>query len=189
MGCSSELMALMADIIETARLRYNNLIDELLLVAHSIHLERQLYTLRQHCSHAPLTIGESSQMSDWITSLSTQPGVSARSKILVLTAEARRQALLVLLHVSVNGLPVFRAEVRLRVANCLLCLSSVSRLMDAADAPLWGMSPVIWPLFVAGASATMEEQRLQVVEMFEKLKMSKCLGVSLQVLPERAHSS
>lgn len=183
MGCSSELMALTAEVIAAARRYQIHPGKERSSTSYLGSLERRLHMVVQSCSHISLILSESSPLGSLIESFLVQPEVLVRSKILALTAEARRQASLLLLYVGVRGFCTSRTEVRVRVANCLLCLSAVSQLMPAEDAPLWGMTPIIWPLFMAGSCVTTESQRIQVMEMFENLKRSKCLGVSL---PEAA---
>lgn len=183
MGCSSEMMSITARISALIRATYEENLPDGLLDHHASQLERCLFEIQQHCPHLPATMGErisattgNNSLQDMIAAFLHHPTVRARAKILALTAEARRQAALVLLHLCARRVPVWRGEVQSRVSSCLVCVGAVAQLMAAADAPVWGMTPLVWPLFIAGAAAVREEDRFRIADVFAKLRVSKCLG-------------
>ncbi|KAJ3547383.1 hypothetical protein NM208_g1540 [Fusarium decemcellulare] len=123
-----------------------------------------------------MTLHETSNLRDIVAMFLEERHFLPRAKILALTAEARRQATYILLYICVKGVPVHRLEVQARVVDCLMCITAVAQLMMADDSPVWGMTPLVWPLFVAGTSALQDEDRFQVVEVFKQLQTTKCLG-------------
>lgn len=213
MGCSSELMAITAEMSQMAQRSSQSQVSSpppipepgrrppasasgLAAAGHDI--ERRLLGLWQVSPHAaPLVITESTNLDEAIEAgLSPPPpppppsdmffaASPARARMLVLTAEARRQAALVFLHTCLRGLPVTHAAVQSRVSQALACVTAVTLLMREQDSPIWGMTPVIWPLFVAGAAALADEHRRKVLDAFAVLTSEKHLGVSLAVLPLR----
>lgn len=194
MGCSSEMMSITARISALIRATYEENLPDSLLHRRADQLERYLFEIQQHCPHLPATMGErisatteNNSLRDMIAAFLHHPTIRARAKILALTAEARRQAALVLLHLCVRKVPVWRGEVQSRVSNCLVCVGAVAQLMAAADAPVWGMTPLVWPLFIAGAAAVREEDRFQIADAFAKLRVSKCLGVRVSPPPGYLH--
>ena len=182
LGCSSELMAITASICALARARNRYHIHPSDLEARGNELECQLFDVTQRSTQLSITLQESSDLNETVASFLQDASFLSRAKILALTAEARRQAAFVLLFVCVRDIPIYRLEVQTRVANCLACIVAVARLMASDDSPVWGMTPLLWPLFIAGASSLADEQRFQVVEVFDQLRRTKCLGVSLFIL-------
>ena len=182
MGCSSELMAItseMSSLAQTKQTHRHSLLLNSLHVAIQ-NIERRLFAHQQYCMHAsPVILYEDTNLAEVIqTCLSPLHGsASVRAKMLVLTAEARRQAAFIFLYTCLKGLPVTHTTVQSRVAQALLCIKAVSMLMSAEDSPVWGMTPLIWPLFVAGAASLAEDQRIEVLELFSLLQSVKCLGV------------
>ncbi|KAF5006583.1 hypothetical protein FDECE_7058 [Fusarium decemcellulare] len=176
MGCSSEAMAITASVCNLPRARNNHLIDPIDIDRRSHDLECRLFDLKQHSTQLFMTLQETSNLRDIVAMFLEDRYFLPRAKILALTAEARRQAAYISLYICVQGIPVHRLEVQTRVMDCLLCITAVAQLMMADDSPVWGMTPLVWPLFVAGTSALQDEDRFQVVEVFEQLQTTKCLG-------------
>ena len=96
--------------------------------------------------------------------------------MLLLTAEARRQAALVFLYTCVKGWAIAHNAVHARIMSCLLCIAAVVSLMKEEDSFIWGMTPLIWALFVSGASTITDEDRYKVadIRVIEKDKMLRC---------------
>ena len=178
MGCSSELMAATSEMSDLARNKSNGWMDHEFLELQICELERRLFNINQRSANIPVTFSEGSDLKERVGLCLMDPN-STRAKLLILTAEARRQAALVFLYTCVKGLSLAHNTVQARVTNCLLCITSVISLMEERDSPIWGMTPIIWPLFVAGASAITEEARYKVADYFCLLRRTKCLGASL----------
>ncbi|KAL1865584.1 hypothetical protein VTK73DRAFT_5192 [Phialemonium thermophilum] len=176
MGCSSELMATTAEVSILSKDRYAGRITEEHLHAKTSDLEHRLFHLRQRSMHIPMVLSEDSNLVDAINSCLVLQDTSVRAKMLLLTAEARRHAALVFLYACVRGIPMAHSAVQSRVSRCLLCMSAVSKLMASDDSPIWGMTPLIWPLFVSGACALGDHERFQVANIFSLLRKTKCLG-------------
>ena len=68
-------------------------------------------------------------------------------------------------------------SVKYRVDKCLRCIKEVSLLLSAGATPMWGTTPTLLPLFMAGKNS-MEENRVQVVEMYNVLQKQSLLEVS-----------
>ncbi|KAK7408306.1 hypothetical protein QQX98_009508 [Neonectria punicea] len=164
MGCSSKTMAITAAICNLARARNNDRIDTSDLDVRGNDLECRIFDLKQRSTQLFVTLQETSNLKDIVAMFLEDRYVMPRAKVVALTAEARRQAAFILLYICVKAIPVHRLEVRARVMDCLLCITAVAQLMVADDSPVWGMTPLVWPLFVAGASALRDEDRFQVVE-------------------------
>lgn len=177
MGCSSEVMAITAAVCNLARMRNNHHIEASDIALSGNELECRLFDVRQRSTQLLLTIQEFSDLRDIVAKLLEDQSSMPRAKILALAAEARRQATFILLYVCVKDIPVHRLEVQARVMDCLLCITAVAQLMTADDSPVWGMTPIIWPLFVTGASALRDEDRFQVAGVLDQLQKLKCLGV------------
>lgn len=176
MGCSSQAMAVTAAVCTLSRARHNHYLDPGELQVRGNELECQLFDLEQRSTQLFMTLRETSNLREIVASFLEERFIIPRAKVLALTAEARRQAALILLYICVKDIHVDRLKVQARVMDCLLCITAVAQLMMADDSPVWGMTPLVWPLFIAGASAMRDEDRVQVVEVFEQLHRTKCLG-------------
>lgn len=180
MGYSSELMAVTSEISDLARNKYNSWMDDEFLTIQSGELERRLFNIHQRSCHAPVVLSENSDIREGIMSCLLANNSSVRARMLLLTAEARRQAALVFLYTCVRGWTIAQNAVQARVISCLLCIAAVVSLMEKEDSPIWGMTPLIWPLFVSGASMITDEDRYKAANIFAQLRRTKCLGVCLK---------
>lgn len=170
-------MAITAAVCNLARAKYNRRVAGHFLEARGNDLEWRLLNLKQRSTQLSVTMHETSSAKELVAGFLEDCFLMPRAKLTALTAEARRQATLILLYICVKGLPVRGAHVQTRVADCISCISAVARLTTANDLLLWGITPLVWPLFVAGASALQDEHRLQVLQVFEQLLTTKFLGV------------
>ncbi|KAK4947982.1 hypothetical protein LTR10_013035 [Elasticomyces elasticus] len=185
MGCSSILMATIANIRRIAHIRKQPATQGSVAVPDEEvqDIESTLFSLVQRVQSVPgrYLLSESTPTEQTVCLIGDSDEVPLHAKTLILAGEARRQSALMFLYGSVLKLSPKHSAMRSRVSKCLICLKAVSFGEEEAGSagtvvlPRWGMSPLLWPLFMTGLFST-EHDRPAILDMLRKLEDKGSLG-------------
>lgn len=179
-GCSLELLRLVARISRYAYLKESHNIDLEEFEDLSNIYEQKLFTLQQTSHHLPVVATENTNVLQEVENLKlvTHPDdmeVFHRKVILILTAEARRHAAFIYLYSIFFDYHYACNQIQFRVKAILMLLGYINSI-DSAFKPKWGLASLIWPAFIAGLHAFDFQDILVVSDFLLESKRSSSLG-------------
>lgn len=184
LGCSMELLRIVAKISRYAFLRSHHKVPLGYFDDVTEIYEKKLLSIRQISPHLTVELGESCDLSrlDKIECPASYLDASlSRRKLLILAAEARRQAALIYFYSTFYNLDYLLDKIQTRVRNIASIFNYVADL-EWLDRPTWGMACLMWPAFVAGVHAHDFEDICAINEFLITLKNSYCLGNVVQTI-------